>query len=46
VLKVTGLQKDANGVYTAKYQWNNYTRPTRSNISSRWHAQVGVKLIF
>jgi len=46
VLKLTGLQKDANGVYVGKYQWNSYTKPTRSNISSRWHAQIGVKFVF
>lgn len=45
-LKYTGASRDANGVYTAKYQWNDYTEPSKANISSRWHMQVGVKLIF
>ena len=45
-LKFTGTSRDANGVYSAKYQWNDYTEPSKANISSRWHMQVGVKLIF
>jgi len=45
-LKCVGLQKEANGVYVGKYQWYDYTDPNKSDISSRWHAQIGVKLIF
>lgn len=45
-LKVIGLDKAADGAYTAKYQWNGYTEPSKSNIYSRWHAQLGFKLIF
>lgn len=46
VLKCTGVQQQSNGVWNATYQWNDYTKPTRANISSRWHAQIGIKLIF
>lgn len=45
-LKVVGVKKAADGVYNTTYQWNNYTEPSKANIGSRWHAQVGVKLIF
>ena len=45
-LNITGLQKVTEGAYAARYTWNGYTEPNKSNISSRWHAQIGVKLIF
>ncbi len=45
-LKYVGSNRIANGTYVAKYQWNDYTKPNKANISSRWHAQVGVKVIF
>jgi hypothetical protein len=45
-LNVTGLTKSANGVYVAKYTWNGYSEPTKASIGSRWHAQIGIKLIF
>lgn len=45
-LKVTGVKKAADGVYNTTYQWNGYTEPSKADIASRWHAQVGVKLIF
>jgi len=46
VLKVTGLARKSEGVYVPKFQWNDYTKPVRNNISSRWHAQIGVKVTF
>lgn len=45
-LKYIGANRTATGAYVAKYQWNDYTKPNKANISSRWHAQVGIKLIF
>jgi hypothetical protein len=45
-LNITGLQKVTEGAYAARYTWNGYTEPNKANISSRWHAQIGVKLIF
>ena len=45
-LTVVGTQKQADGSLAAQYQWNGYTEPTKANIASRWHAQVGLKLVF
>ena len=45
-LNFTGMDKTAEGAYAAKYTWNGYTKPNKANISSRWHAQIGVKVIF
>lgn len=45
-LNCTKTEKVAEGVYRANYTWNGYTEPTKNAIFSRWHAQVGVKLIF
>ncbi|MBO4870679.1 MAG: TonB-dependent receptor [Muribaculaceae bacterium] len=45
-LNCTKVEKTAEGVYRANYTWNGYTEPTKNAIFSRWHAQVGVKLIF
>lgn len=45
-LKMVGTAKTADGVKVAKYQWNGYTEPSKSNIGSRWHAQIGFKVIF
>ena len=45
-LKVTGVKKGADGVYTPTYQWNGYTEPNKASIGSRWHAQLGFKVIF
>ena len=46
-LTVNSLKKsDANGVFTPVYRWNGYTEPSKANIASRWHAQLGIKLIF
>lgn len=45
-LNNTALVNKGGGRYVARYTWNGYTEPTKSDISSRWHAQVGVKLIF
>lgn len=45
-LTCVGTQKLANGAMAAKYQWNGYTEPKKANISSRWHAQIGVKFVF
>ena len=44
-LKCVGLDNE-NGDKIAKFQWNGDTRPSKANIGSRWHAQVGVKLTF
>lgn len=35
-----------NDVATPSYTYNNNNKPSKSDISSRWHAQVGVKLTF
>jgi hypothetical protein len=45
-LKCVGLNNAENGDKIAKFQWNGDTRPSKANIGSRWHAQVGVKLTF
>jgi hypothetical protein len=37
---------DVDGAKVAKFQWNGQTEPDKSNVASRWHAQVGVKLTF
>ena len=44
-LSVTALQKDANGNRTPSYTYNK-AEISKSDISSRWHAQVGVRLTF
>ena len=46
-LTVNSMKKStANGVYTPVYRWNGYTEPNKANIASRWHAQLGVKVVF
>ena len=45
-LNNTALVNKGGGIYVARYTWNGYTEPTKTDISSRWHAQVGVKVIF
>ena len=46
-LTVNSMKKSTtNGVYTPVYRWNGYTQPNKANIASRWHAQIGVKVIF
>lgn len=50
-LKCMGVS-DVNGAKVAQFQWNGNTeetgntKPDKSNVASRWHAQVGVKLTF
>lgn len=44
-LKCMGVS-DVDGAKVAKFQWNGQTEPDKSNVASRWHAQVGVKLTF
>ena len=45
-LNNTALVNKGGGIYVARYTWNGYTEPTKTDISSRWHAQVGVKVVF
>ena len=45
-LNNTALINKGNGNYVARYTWNGYTEPSKSDIGSRWHAQIGIKLIF
>ena len=45
-LNNTTLVNKGGGVYVAKYTWNGYTEPSKQDIGSRWHMQVGVKVIF
>ncbi len=44
-LSVTSISKDAQGNRTASYTYNN-AEIKKSDIYSRWHAQVGIKLTF
>ena len=44
-LKCMGVD-NVDGAKVAKFQWNGQTEPDKSNVASRWHAQVGVKLTF
>jgi hypothetical protein len=44
-LKCMGID-NVDGAKVAKFQWNGQTEPDKSNVASRWHAQVGVKLTF
>lgn len=44
-LKCMGID-NVDGAKVAKFQWNGRTEPDKSNVASRWHAQVGVKLTF
>ena len=45
-LTVAGVSKQTDGTYVATYKWNGYTEPKKANISSRWHAQIGLKFVF
>lgn len=45
-LNNTSYAVKGNGVYVAKYTWNGYTEPTKADIASRWHAQLGVRVTF
>lgn len=44
-LKCMGVD-NVDGAKVAKFQWNGQLEPDKSNVASRWHAQVGVKLTF
>ena len=44
-VRVTGLTADGN-TYTPSFQYNSNNGITKSDVSSRWHAQVGVRLSF
>lgn len=49
-LKVESLAsttaQNGSTVYTPTYSYNNSNKPTKSDISSRWHCQVGLRLTF
>lgn len=45
ILQVASTQKDANGNYTASYKWLG-NKIDESPVSSRWHAQVGLRVTF
>jgi hypothetical protein len=45
ILRVTKMTKDANSNYTPTYSFIGDT-PQIADISSRWHAQIGMKITF
>ena len=45
-LKVTKLTDDGNGNKIPTYAWNGGDKVYVSDIYSRWHAQIGLKIIF
>ncbi len=45
-LNTAGVTTAADGAKVAAYTWNGYTEPTKANIASRWHAQIGFKVTF
>lgn len=45
-VRVTGITSDSNGNRTPTFQYNSNNNITKSDVSSRWHAQVGVRLTF
>lgn len=45
-LTVSSLSTDASGNKVATYTYNSNNAPTKNDISSRWHCQVGVRLTF
>lgn len=45
-LKVASVSNDANGNRVATYTYNGSNKPNKSDIGSRWHAQVGFRLTF
>ena len=45
-LNNTSYSAKSGGMYVAKFTWNGYTEPSESDIASRWHAQVGVRVTF
>ena len=42
----TTTAQNGSTVYTPTYSYNNSNKPTKSDISSRWHCQVGLRLTF
>ncbi len=48
-LKIESLASSTQGdskVYTPTYSYNSSNAPTKSDVSSRWHCQVGLRLTF
>lgn len=45
-LSTQTVSTDANGNKVASFAYNSNSYPTKSNISSRWHCQVGLRLTF
>lgn len=45
-LAVQSISADANGYLTPSYTYNTNSYPQKSDVSSRWHCQVGVRLSF
>ena len=48
-LKIESIASSTQGdskVYTPTYSYNSSNAPTKSDISSRWHCQVGLRLTF
>ena len=45
-LRVATMYKGSDGNYTPGYMYNSNNEVQKSDIASRWHAQVGVRLSF
>ena len=43
---VNKVVDNGDGTRKAVFTYNNNSNPTKADISSRWHCQVGVRLTF
>lgn len=45
ILRVSSLTKDSEGNVTPTYSWSGDS-PSKDNVESRWHAQIGLRVTF